>query len=1185
VDDFVLNVKQIAQYPRVAAARSNWTMLLQAGDVGAPYNSIEVSDFLYSALELGGYMRFAPQVGGLAWNGATFTWNAGVFAFSDAVWAPYINVGDPPEQVATQAYTDRQYAASRQNSVWSFNFRTGDIQLTTDDILRAGGAPIRDAHFGGWITVPTFWDPTRADDTAASMAWVQAAIKTALSTGLQGSIVTTFNTRTGDIVLTEADVSAALTAIGAQGQTTTAIAGDSSGRIANTLFVTSAVEEVQTWAAGMFETQAEVAALNYAPINSPNFTGVPTAPTAGLGTATGQLATTAYVQNAVAAATAGVASFNTRTGAVTLILADITGAGGAPLASPVFTGTPQVPTAVAGTNNTQAASTAFVLAQIAATGGGVTSFNTRTGAVVLNLADITGVGGAPLASPTFSGAPKAPTPAAADNSTTLATTAYVTNALALIGSGVSSFMGRTGAVALIANDISAAGGALNNSPALTGNPTSPTAAPGTNTTQIATTAFVAAAISAAPGVASFNSRSGVVVLTLADVTGVGGAPAASPTFSGIPVGPTAAPGTSSTQLATCAYVQNALTASGVVSSFNGRSGAVSLSTADITTAGGAPLASPAFTGTPTAPTPATATNTTQIATTAFVYAAIGASTALVQSFNSRTGAVTLLGADISAAGGALLASPAFTGTPTAPTASPASTNTTQIATCAFVQSAIATAGGVVTFNGRAGVVTLSGTDITGAGGALLASPGLTGTPTAPTATAGTNNTQIATTAFVTAAVAGSVLTFNSRSGNVTLQNTDISGAGGALLSSPAFTGTPTAPTAAPGTSTTQLATTAFVQAALPAASSATPLMDGTAAVGTGTTWARADHVHPTDTSRAPLASPTFTGVPAGPTAALNTNTTQLATTAFVMAQLPAAGVTTFNGRSGAVTLLTADVTGAGGAPIASPTFTGTPAGPTAAANTNTTQLATTAFVMAQLAAGAVTSFNTRTGAVTLNAADVKSSGALLFVAATITRGAAVAVSTTTPASGIINTSAAHGMSTGMSAQITATAPTGLTANQCYYVRVTSTTQLYFHNTLADARAAANTVTWSGAGTSWNVCPMTLSGLNTAGLDATFPVGQKSAVGTIQLDINLATPVSSTSIVPVVLWGGVNNMYNSNATPAVTNSWAPVGMPTWLNTSLLQFLTANWAHDSSNNGVGTYASQGTTAFTVAFAFHW
>jgi hypothetical protein len=41
---------------------------------------------------------------------------------------------------------------------------------------------------------------------------------------------------------------------------------------------------------------------------------------------------------------------------------------------------------------------------------------------------------------------------------------------------------------------------------------------------------------------------------------------------------------------------------------------------------------------------------------------------------------------------------------------------------------------------------------------------------------------------------------------------------------------------------------------------------------------------------------------------------------------------------------------AGTATIASPTFTGVPAGPTAAANTNTTQLATTAYVQTELAA-------------------------------------------------------------------------------------------------------------------------------------------------------------------------------------------------------------------------------------------
>jgi hypothetical protein len=100
------------------------------------------------------------------------------------------------------------------------------------------------------------------------------------------------------------------------------------------------------------------------------------------------------------------------------------------------------------------------------------------------------------------------------------------------------------------------------------------------------------------------------------------------------------------------------------------------------------------------------------------------------------------------------------------------------------------------------------------------------------------------------------------------------------LASPALTGTPTAPTAAADTSTTQLATTAFV---LGQAGATAPAMDGTAAVGTATRFARADHVHPADTSRAPLASPALTGTPTAPTPANGTNTTQIATTSFVRA--------------------------------------------------------------------------------------------------------------------------------------------------------------------------------------------------------------------------------------------------------------------------------------------------------------
>ena len=60
--------------------------------------------------------------------------------------------------------------------------------------------------------------------------------------------------------------------------------------------------------------------------------------------------------------------------------------------------------------------------------------------------------------------------------------------------------------------------------------------------------------------------------------------------------------------------------------------------------------------------------------------------------------------------------------------------------------------------------------------------------------------------------------------------------------------------------------------------STTSPMDGAAAVGTGTTVARADHVHPTDTSRAPLASPTFTGTVTVPSP---TNATDAATKQYV----------------------------------------------------------------------------------------------------------------------------------------------------------------------------------------------------------------------------------------------------------------------------------------------------------------
>ena len=105
----------------------------------------------------------------------------------------------------------------------------------------------------------------------------------------------------------------------------------------------------------------------------------------------------------------------------------------------------------------------------------------------------------------------------------------------------------------------------------------------------------------------------------------------------------------------------------------------------------------------------------------------------------------------------------------------------------------------------------------------------------------------------------------------------------ATLASPTFTGTPAAPTAAQNTNTTQIATTAFVLGQANS-TAGTIAMNGTQAAGTSNLYARADHVHPSDTTKANLASPTFTGTPLSTTAAADTNTTQIATTAFVVGQ-------------------------------------------------------------------------------------------------------------------------------------------------------------------------------------------------------------------------------------------------------------------------------------------------------------
>lgn len=158
----------------------------------------------------------------------------------------------------------------------------------------------------------------------------------------------------------------------------------------------------------------------------------------------------------------------------------------------------------------------------------------------------------------------------------------------------------------------------------------------------------------------------------------------------------------------------------------------------------------------------------------------------------------------------------------------------------------------LTFNPSTGA--LSSTSFVGAG------TGLTGTASGLTAGNVTTNANLTgdvtsagnATTLTNAPVIAKVLTgYTSGAGTVSAADSILSAiqklsgndALKAPLASPALTGTPTAPTAAVDTNTTQIATQAAI---LQQASSATPLGNGTATAGSGTRFSRDNHVHPID---------------------------------------------------------------------------------------------------------------------------------------------------------------------------------------------------------------------------------------------------------------------------------------------------------------------------------------------------
>jgi len=242
----------------------------------------------------------------------------------------------------------------------------------------------------------------------------------------------------------------------------TAGAGTNTTQLATTEFTTGAVATLQ---ASTIATTDSLQALK-APIDSPAFTGVPTAPSPNDGDVSQKIATTAFVRSS-----APVLSVAGKTGIVTLLVTDITGA--APTAAPTFTGDVKAPTPTYGDNSVFVATTAFVqgeklspvftgipTAPTAGAGAANTQIATTLYAdtAVSNFTDIVTATYAPLISANLSGTPTSTTFAYGTNGTQIATTAFVQGEKA--------------------------------SPAFTGVPTAPTAANATANTQIATTQFV-----------------------------------------------------------------------------------------------------------------------------------------------------------------------------------------------------------------------------------------------------------------------------------------------------------------------------------------------------------------------------------------------------------------------------------------------------------------------------------------------------------------------------------------------------------------------------------------------------------------------------------------------------------------------------------------------------------------------